>query len=165
MFKSSLSKPDGTSFHQIANETHVVTPAVRENCSNVTRPNLVSMSATSSDTRFRALEASCGRETRDDWNTVSDPQDHQKSTNTSDGTTRNTWWSEVRKSRNGDCKVLETPALWTIWSTPLFHLTQDNPYRPSLRNFKAQKVSFTTLMIALSRRQGLRPTNEQSSNT
>ena len=43
VFNSSLNKPNGSSFNQITNETHVVTPAVLENWINVTT-NRVSVS-------------------------------------------------------------------------------------------------------------------------
>ena len=57
------------------------------------------------------------------------------------------------------------PGLWTIWSTPPFHTTQNQPYRPSQKMFRAKAVSFTSLMMALSRRESPRQTDEHSANT
>ena len=54
--------------------------------------------------------------------------------------------------------------VWRRWSTPLFHMTQNNQCRQSPINIP-KTVSFISLMIALSRRESLNPAHEQSSNT
>ena len=78
---------------------------------------------------------------------------------------RAAWWSEVRDHRVETTKLQVMPGLWTTWSTPLFHMTQNQQSPPVSMKFRAQTVSFTSLMMALSRGESLRLTDEQSSNT
>ena len=119
------------------------------------------------DRKPEAFEASCGRASREDWNTVSDPDagsleviekpPRRDSRAVSEEPPRRTQPHLVvlsQKPRNGAGEVQVMPGLWTIWSTPLFRMTPKNQYRQCPRTFTAKTVSFN-----------LRPTQEQSSTT
>ena len=44
-----------------------------------------------------------------------------------------------QKSQSGDDEVQVMPSVWTIWSTPLFHMTQNDQYRQSPGNLKQKR--------------------------
>ena len=141
VFNNRFNKPDGTSLHRVTDKTHVVTPAVLETGSTYrpARPYQVSMSSNlrhrtkhtllirfrtgtsellSNDLRLEAFEASCGRATRDDWNTVSDPG-------------------------AGSSEVNAWPPMARLASPP-FRTTHKNQYRQSPRNSEQKRSRSTS---------------------
>ena len=139
MLNSIFDKPDGTSLHQIANETHIVSPTVLENWINATQVSLSATSETGRSMRFKhpVVEQLAMTGTR---SMILD-QDHQKSTNNLQWHGSRAVYGELPrqtglKSENNrvDDEVQVVPGLRAIWSNPLFYVTQKQQYRPSPRN-------------------------------